>query len=66
MSNNKKLSSIEWLKFRYNHNINLTEVDFEEAKAMHNTEMKEIYLRGIANYDPTFKIKDNKIQGGNK
>lgn len=27
--------------------------------------MKEMYLRGIENYDPTFKIKDNETFGGN-
>ena len=64
MSNNKQ-SSVEWLQFRYNHNINLTEADFEEAKLIHNTEMKEMYLKGIENYDPTFKIKDNETFGGN-
>lgn len=65
MSNDKQSSSVEWLQFRYNHNINLTEADFEQAKAMHNEEMKEMYLKGIENYDPEFKRKDNKTFGGN-
>jgi hypothetical protein len=27
----------------------------KQAKAMHNEELKEMYLKGIQNYDPTFK-----------
>ena len=29
----------------------------EQAKEMEKEQMKEMYLKGIANYDPTFKIK---------
>ena len=31
----------------------------EQAKAMEKEQMKEMYLKGIANYDPTFKIKES-------
>ena len=69
MSNNKQ-SSVEWL-------INIVVQDqlerdvpmvrwieiFEQAKAMHKEEMKEMYLKGIGNYDPTFKRKDNETFG---
>jgi hypothetical protein len=27
---------------------------------MEREQMKEMYLKGIANYDPTFKIKESK------
>ena len=65
MSNNKQ-SSIEWLKdeisihLNFDQRLYLKEL-FEQAKEMHKQEMKEMYLRGIKNYDPTFKIKDNEI-----
>ncbi len=29
----------------------------KQAKEMENTQIKEAYLRGIENYDPTFKKK---------
>ena len=29
----------------------------EQAKAMEKEQLKEMYLRGIENYDPTFKRK---------
>jgi hypothetical protein len=38
----------------------------EGLRAMHKQEMKEMYLKGIENYDPTFKRKDNETYGGNK
>jgi hypothetical protein len=31
----------------------------EQAKEMEKEQMKEMYLKGIANYDPTFKIKES-------
>jgi hypothetical protein len=36
----------------------------EQAKEMEKEQMKEMYLKGIANYDPTFKIKESK--GGDR
>jgi hypothetical protein len=35
---------------------------FEKAKEMHKQEMKEMYLKGIENYDPTFKRKDDTFK----
>ncbi len=53
---NKKQSSIEWLEWQIN--LGLSERGlisaFKEAKAMHKEEMKEMYLKGIKNYDPKF------------
>ena len=73
MSNNKKLSSIEWLlqeALQWNVDIrdNSQFIQFpsgaiEQAKTMHNKEMKEMYLKGIENYDPTFQRKDNETFG---
>ena len=73
MSNDKKLSSIEWLlqeALQWNVDIrdNSQFIQFpsgaiEQAKAMHNKEMKEMYLKGIENYDPTFQRKDNETFG---
>ena len=34
----------------------------DEAKEMHNKEMKEMYLKGIENYDTTFKRKDDTLK----
>ena len=31
---------------------------FEQAKAMEYEQLKEMYLKGIENYDPTFKRKE--------
>lgn len=64
MSNNKQ-SSVEWLaEMIVKMGYVSTEI-LEQAKAMHNTEMKEMYLKGIENYDLTFKRKDNETFGGN-
>lgn len=30
----------------------------DQAKAMEKKQMKEMYLKGIGNYDPAFKIKE--------
>ena len=60
-----KQSSIEWLikelkdlsftstfaEVYYTYNL---EKLCEQAKAMHKEEMKEMYLKGIKNYDPKF------------
>ncbi len=31
---------------------------FEQAKEMENKQLKEMYLKGIENYDPTFKQQE--------
>ena len=31
-----------------------------KAKAMHKEELKEMYLKGIENYDPTFKRREEQ------
>jgi hypothetical protein len=63
----KKQTAVEWLSERlirmiptispmYKYEIK----EFvEQAKAMEREQMKEMYLKGIANYDPTFKIKES-------
>ena len=75
---NKKQSSVDWLYNTIDDEIlNLLdgEIDLnelsiamlkikEQAKAMHKEEMKEMYLKGIENYDTTFKRKDNETFGG--
>ena len=58
----KKQSSIEWLGLELNiifHDLTpelweQVEVKFQQAKQMHKEEMKEMYLKGIKNYDPKF------------
>lgn len=34
----------------------------EQAKEMEKEQLKEMYLKGIENYDPTFKNKEEPIQ----
>jgi hypothetical protein len=31
----------------------------EQAKIMEKEQMEKMYLRGITNYDPTFKLKED-------
>ena len=59
----KKQSSIEWVikKIQNRQNgifdglphLSLDEI-LEQGKAMYDEEMKEMYLKGIKNYDPKF------------
>lgn len=66
------MTAIEWLndkileldvKFdmtlisRTNYWIKRKEI-IEQAKKMESQQMKEMYLKGIENYDPTFKRKE--------
>ena len=68
---NKKQSSVEWLIKELNDNIDFIPMSkwdeirdiVQKAKAMHKEEMKEMYLKGIENYDTTFKRKDNETFG---
>lgn len=71
MSKNKQQTAVEWLleEITYDNGtgqrlgsfketVDLTEY-FEKAKAIENERLKEMYLKGIENYDPTFKRNDN-------
>jgi len=71
MSKNKQQTAVEWLleEITYDNGtgqrlgsfketVDLTEY-FEKAKAIENERLKEMYLKGIENYDPTFKRKDD-------
>ena len=54
-----KQSSIDWLVEEINKQKAWAEPSrlepiIEKAKAMHKEEMKEMYLKGIKNYDPKF------------
>lgn len=63
------MTSIEWLNEQMNNikgssismngSVQFIEKElnnlFEQAKAMEKEQIKEAYLRGIKNYDPTFK-----------
>ena len=54
--NNK--SAVQWLKQQYiERGETLPSGVFQEALEMEQQQMKEMYLRGIENYDPTFKRK---------
>ena len=65
--NDAKQSSVEWLVEQLKPAITLQEKYINEflqqAKAMHKEEMKEMYLKGIENYDTTFKRKDKETFG---
>ena len=51
----KELTAVEWLCEEYHINEDSSLVI--QAKQMEKEQIKEAYLRGIANYDPTFKTK---------
>ena len=58
ISQMEKQTAVEWL-----HEIakqrELDKFDLEQAKEMEKEQLKEMYLKGIENYDPTFKKKVN-------
>jgi len=45
----KKQTAVEWLEYRYKHNINLMEGDFIQAKQMEKEQIKNSYLDGDSN-----------------
>jgi len=49
---------VEWLKEQYiERGETLPSGVFQEALEMEQKQLKEMYLKGIENYDPTFKRK---------
>ena len=40
------MTAVEWLEFRYKHNITLNQYDFEEAKEMEAEQRAKIRLEG--------------------
>jgi hypothetical protein len=62
---NKKQTAVEYLHKEYMKVFGELEVNtvqfydlnnaLENSKAMEKEQMKEMYLKGIGNYDPTFK-----------
>jgi hypothetical protein len=67
----KQLTAVEWLVEELNKETSLTSFVancdneyksailsiIQQAKEMENKQLKEMYLKGIENYDPTFKNK---------
>ena len=51
----KQQTAVEWLIEQVKSEKYIDDIDFEQAKAMEKQQIKEAYLRGIKNYDPTFK-----------
>ena len=55
------MTAVEWLQELYNsrpaYEEFITDEEFEQAKQMEKEQMKNMYLKGIENYDPTFKRK---------
>ena len=57
MSNNKQQTAVDWLI----QELSKRDIDalvrelYKQAKEMEKEQMKEMYLKGIENYDPTFK-----------
>lgn len=43
---NKKLSSVDWLEYRYKYNRHLTQQDFKVAKAMHKEQVVKAFDEG--------------------
>jgi hypothetical protein len=54
-----KMTAVEWLVEQIKQNVHNSFEEFEllieQAKQMEKQQIKEAYLRGIKNYDPTFK-----------
>lgn len=51
-------TAVEWLKEQYiERGETLPSGVFQEALEMERDQLKEMYLKGIENYDPTFKRK---------
>jgi len=53
-------SAVEWL-WDISQVRELMAKDFQYAIEIEKQKMKEMYLKGIENYDPTFKRKCNEI-----
>ena len=52
------MTAVEYLKQQYiERGETLPSGVFQEALEMEQKQMKEMYLKGIENYDPTFKRK---------
>lgn len=56
----KKQTAVEWL-YKLSKERELDKFDLEQAKEMEKQQMKEMYLKGIENYDPTFKKTYEKL-----
>ena len=62
-----KQTAVEWLfekMITEKHTISEWNEISIQAKAMEKEQMKEMYLKGVANYDSNFKTKECK--GGDK
>jgi hypothetical protein len=60
-NNMNKETAVEWFVKELFKKIDYIQVDpklIEQAIAMEKEQMKEMYLKGITNYDPTFKGGD--------
>ena len=55
--NQNKMTAVEWLVEQLMPKVLTAEQYYhiEKAKEMEKEQIKDAYLRGIANYDPTFK-----------
>ena len=62
------MTAVEWLYKNLlenpisNQDIEYNEAVFHNAKEMEKEQLKEMYLKGIENYDPIFKRKNNLSQ----
>jgi len=55
-----KQTAVEWFIELFKDEprfLNDFALEIEQAKEMEKQQMKEMYLKGIENYDPTFKKK---------
>ena len=55
-----KQTAVEWL-YKLSKERELDKFDLDQAKEMEKQQMKEGYLKGIENYDPTFKKTYEKL-----
>jgi hypothetical protein len=60
-------TAVEWLKEQYiDRGETIPSGVFQEALEMERDQLKEMYLKGIENYDPTFKRKSQWTEVDNK
>jgi hypothetical protein len=59
-----KMTAVDFLEYRYKHNINLTEGDFIQAKQMEKEQIEESCNAGLSGIPRSAKQYYNDTYGG--
>jgi hypothetical protein len=55
------MTAVEWLLEKLEKgNFEEQQIAIEQAKEMEKQQLRDMYLKGIENYDPTFKKNETK------